>query len=162
MSEKSSTKHRYAPYPTNDLSDLSDWSLDEKLKHIIYDDDNKHVTSNKENTLRPKSTKLVQKQQNSPNKLRHQPLNANKRVTYKDPELAELLEDEKKNEAIYNNVLRELEDLGKRDGRDYGNEDDYVGKVDLDELKNISISSGSQISDFIDWDQIDQLIGKFN
>jgi len=138
-------QRRFKPYksPLNEdledehihFDDLSSWSLDENLKNIIYDKPNKTNTNNK----------------------------SMKRVTYKEIDqdtmadldadyLNDLLEDEKQNDKIYQRALKDLNQFGE-------DEDEYLDQVDLEDLKNISFSSESAISSFIDWDQIDQLVG---
>lgn len=137
----SQQQRRFKPYNTSldqsscKIEDLSDWSLDENMKNILY---NNATTTN-----------------------------IKKRVSYKDFDqdtladtdgdylLNDLLEEEKKNEKMYQNALRDLSNL---DG-DNACEDEYVNQVDIDDLKNFSLSSESAISSFIDWEQIDQMIG---
>jgi hypothetical protein len=142
-------KRRYAPYhkPENEdtdaLSDLSSWSLDDKIKGILYEEQNGQPG-------RIEKSGMVNKQ---------------RRVTYKDEPIVQdnlngignniiedLLKDEKENEKAYENALKELKELPEGDR--------YVSQVDLEDLKNISLNSDS-LSSYIDWDQIDNLTKTF-
>ena len=147
-------QRRFEPYKTAEnledlgqLEDLSSWSLDEKMKNIIYDDQPAR--------LPPK-------------------LKAKKKVVIKDADqdtladidgdylLENLLEDEKRNEKTFQGILNDLSNIERKEkelkGESFVEEEDYVNQVNLDDLRNISLSSESAISGFIDWDQIDNLI----
>lgn len=171
----SNAQRRFVPY-TNKTSldleeeglgidDLSSWSLDDNMKHILYDTDVNHKKSNiKVATQKPLA-------------------NTNKkRVTIKDNDqdtLADLdgdymfdnlLEEEKQNDKVFQSILNDLSNIERKERQlkngdgmsDYkdNDEDDYVNQVSVDDLKNFSLSAGSEsaMSSFIDWDQIDQLV----
>jgi hypothetical protein len=68
-----------------------------------------------------------------------------------------LLEDEKENEKVYENILKSLSNMNEKENE----ENDYINQVDIDDLENLSLSTGSALSSFIDWDQIDNIIGNF-
>ena len=146
------SKNRFKPYEPIDekIDDLSSWSLDDKMKHIIYDNG-----STKMKSKHPK--KNIIKYDNDQDTLADM-----------DPDymLENLLEDEKENERLYENIMKNLSDMDKNEGKtinedDY-DENDYINQVDIDDLANLSLSSQSALSSFIDWDQIDNLIGNFN
>ena len=81
-----------------------------------------------------------------------------------------LLEDEKENEKVFQNILNDLSHLERKERQllhreeeeeadDY--DDDYVDQVSIDDLLGgIGGGGGSEsvMSSFIDWDQIDQLV----
>jgi hypothetical protein len=101
-----------------------------------------------------------------------------KRVTIKDNDqdtLADLdaddymfdnlLEDEKENEKVFQNILNDLSHLERKErqllnrGEDDDYDDDYVDQVSVDDLLGgVGGGSESVMSSFIDWDQIDQLV----
>ena len=120
------------------------------MKHIIYDNG---------------STKMKSKQPKK-NIIKYD--NDQDTLADMDPDymLENLLEDEKENERLYENIMKNLSDMDKNEGKainedDY-DENDYINQVDIDDLANLSLSSQSALSSFIDWDQIDNLIGNFN
>ena len=136
------------------------------MKHILYD-----IPLNQ-----------TQKKSNIKGATTHKIVNFNKkRVTIKDNDqdtLADLdgdymfdnlLEDEKENEKVFQNILNDLSNIERKerqlksgggDNEDDDYDDDYVNQVSIDDLKNFSLSAGSEsaMSSFIDWDQIDQLV----
>ena len=139
--------------------DLSSWSLDDKIKNIIYDEDKTKIAMNL------KRTNMIRDNRNK------------KRVTIRDADqdtLADtdgdymfenLLEDERKNDIMFQSILNDLSSIERREkGKQLNKEeldeaDDYVSQVNVDDLKNFSLSgSESALSSFIDWDQIDQLV----
>jgi hypothetical protein len=127
-------KRRFKPYNNDNIDDLLDWSLNDQLKNILYS--NNHSLSNKNNKM--KQVKEIDSDQD----------------TLADYDLNDLLEDEKTNDKIYENVLKDLSYLNEND-----HTVDYIDQVNVNDLKNISFSSESAVSSFIDWDQIDQIIG---
>ena len=155
-------QRRFNPYksPLNnnldelDELELSTWSLDEQMKNIIYDDG--LINGSKRNNEK------------------NQEMATKKRVTYKETDqdtladmdgdclLDELLEDEMQNEKIFQECMKDLSNLERRSKNSYDeDEDDYINQVNVDDLKNLSLSSESVLSSFIDWDQVEQLIKKF-
>jgi hypothetical protein len=158
---------RFTPYnkpnQDEDLSDMSRWSIDDKLKNIIYDDGQparaKSIPINKKKPHATKSTDYDQE-------------------TLADIDadymLDNLIEEEAQNEKVFQNILNDLSDIERKekqekrksslsvnDRADIDEElDDYVNQVDIDELANISLSNES-VSSFIDWDQIDKLVNEF-
>lgn len=155
----SNQQRRYKPYDPNmtgenldyKVEDMSDWSLDENMKDILY------------GTHKPIQAAVVAatgKKNKKPTKVKYQKDCDEDTLADIDGDnlLQDLLEDEKRNEKMYQSVLRDLSNL---DG-DTGCENEYLNQVMVDDLKNISLSSESAISSFIDWDQIDQMIGVTN
>ncbi len=165
-------QRRFEPYKSSldldsqhGLDDLSSWSLDDDMKRILYDTnaavDTNHHHQKKSNI---KGATLI---------------NTNKkRVTIKDNDqdtLADLdaddymfdnlLEDEKENEKVFQNILNDLSHLERKErqllnrGEDDDYDDDYVDQVSVDDLLGgVGGGSESVMSSFIDWDQIDQLV----
>ncbi len=150
-----SQQRRFKPYNTSlnlnnstvNIEDvISDWSLDEDIKRILYE---------------PQAPIKVGLRDSKKKKLRN--VSSGKDIdqdTLADTDgdflLEELLEDERKNELMYENAMRDLTNFN---GGLAEEEEDYVNQVGLEDLKNFSLTSESAISSFIDWDQIDQLIG---
>ena len=168
-------QRRFEPYKSSldidqdsqhGLDDLSSWSLDENMKRILYDT-NAMETNHHQKKSNIKGATLM---------------NTNKkRVTIKDTDqdtLADLdadymfdnlLEDEKENEKVFQNILNDLSHIERKERQllnreeeeadDY--DDDYVDQVSIDDLLGgIGGGGGSEsvMSSFIDWDQIDQLV----
>jgi hypothetical protein len=147
-------QRRFEPYKTGDtlegsgqLEDLSSWSLDEQMRDIIYDDEPARLPPK----LKAKKKKVVIKDADED--------------TLADIDgdylLENLLEDEKRNEKTFQGILNDLSNIERKEKELKGEsfvEEDYVNQVNLDDLRNISLSSESAISSFIDWDQIDNLI----
>lgn len=164
---------RFRPYDVTanirdyeELDDLSDWSLDDKLKNIIYDENEPKKTPKKQPPAQ-KGPKKAQKHVTYKPQVTNDTLNMSDSVDT----LAKLLEDERKNEHIYEKIMNDLNELDKRKQANYTSKDhddddqddeDYTNKVNLDDLKNISLSSESALGEFIDWDQIDNLINTLN
>jgi hypothetical protein len=150
------------------LDDLSSWSLDDNMKRILYD------THAIETNHHQKKSNIKGATLMNTNK---------KRVTIKDNDqdtLADLdaddymfdnlLEDEKENEKVFQNILNDLSHIERKERQllnreeeeagDY--DDDYVDQVSIDDLLGGVGSGGggseSVMSSFIDWDQIDQLV----
>ncbi len=151
---------RFKPYTSNNNSFnlenstaniediISDWSLDEDMKRILYDT---------RSAVRPAVGERRMKKARPVSVCRDTDQDT-LADTDGDYLLDELLEDERKNERLYESAMRDLTNLSGGQA-DEAEEDDYVNQVDLEDLKNFSLSSESAISSFIDWDQIDQLIG---
>ncbi len=150
-----SQQRRYKPYDPNvtaadgdyKIEDMSDWSLDENMKEILY------------GKSRPiaAAVKLAAGKRRKGASVKHEKECDEDTLADIDGDhlLRELLEDERRNEKMYQSALKDLSNL-----EGYGNEDDYVSQVNLEDLENLSLeNSGSAISSFIDWDQIDQIIG---
>ena len=165
-------QRRFEPYKSSldldsqhGLDDLSSWSLDDDMKRILYDTNAAVDHHQKKSNI--KGATLM-----NPNK---------KRVTIKDNDqdtLADLdaddymfdnlLEDEKENEKVFQNILNDLSHLERKerqllkrgeedDDDDDDYDDDYVDQVSIDDLLGGG-GSESVMSSFIDWDQIDQLV----
>ena len=141
----SAKKHRFTPYtnqsrsdePNVHIDDLSDWSLDEKMKNILYE-------------------KKVTAPQKKLDKKKHVSYNDNDQDTMADTDgdyMRELLGDEMRNDIIYQNALRDLSNMEKS----FDADNDYIKQVNVEDLKNFSLTESA--SSFIDWDQIDQLVG---
>ena len=80
---------------------------------------------------------------------------------FQDPKLEIKSEVEDDDDDDDDDSAEELDQKDVDDFEDFDDdEDEYLEQVNLDDLKNISFSSESAISSFIDWDQIDQLVGK--
>lgn len=149
--------NRFTPYKSvhqgdelEKIEDLSSWSLDDKMKQLLYDEPKKG----------PKNFGNLPK----------------KTVTYKDTDqdtladtdgdnlLEDLMRDQEENDRIYENALRDLDFIEKKEkganrkSSIINDGDDYVNQVDIDDLYNISLSSESALTSYLDWDQIDQII----
>lgn len=154
-------RRRYKPYDPNvtgdnldaKVEDMSDWSLDENMKDILYGD-HKPIQA---------AVAAAGKKNKKPAKVKYQKDYDEDTLADIDGDnlLQDLLEDEKRNEKMYQSALRDLSNMGD-DTVFNGCENDYLSQVNVDDLKNISFSSESAISSFIDWDQIDQMIGVTN
>jgi hypothetical protein len=158
-------QRRFTPYKkklgesleADHVEELSSWSLDDQMKDILYGKDSKFCKSK--------------------SKFKHIGREFDQ-DTLADMDgdflMDELLADEKENEKLYDNICKDLSNLERNEkkikitssipfhSQNYDeNDDDYVNQVNLSDLKNLSLSSESALSSFIDWDQIDNLINKF-
>lgn len=171
--------NRYKPYTTaqhhnnradfddDDEDDLSEWTLDENLKRIIYDDNSasKVAAASSRHRGRPavvssKQAKTYSKPQLRPAQpireaeIAPRPVGRPPGVIAGDYELAQLLREEQENDAL---VAGALQDLARLEGRTDDAGADYINRVDLDELSN---KSSSLANEFIDWDEIDDLLDR--
>ncbi len=173
-------QRRFKPYDTHQLDstvdlneelDLSTWTLDDDMKRILYDDEPVKRTGVRRGSY------TINKNTSFGNKTHKQQVDSTKKkVTYRDDDedtladldgnilLEDLLEDERKNEKVYEDICRELETMERsgvvkvNNNVDEKEVNEYLNQVDLEDL---SLSSESALSSYIDWDQIDQLINKF-
>jgi len=154
-----------APYLDQDLSDMSRWSLDDKLKNIIYDDGQQQAkfksTSAANNKKKPYETKSKDCDQETLADIDD------------DYMMDNLIEKEAQNERFVQDILDDLSDIERKEKQVKGKNslsvheqevndeelDDYVNQVDIDELLN-SLSNKS-LSSCIDWDQIDKMVNQF-
>lgn len=176
--------NRFKPYVTsplrdhvddNDDDELSEWSLDENLKRIIYDDES---ASKKTTALRPKTPQVKPRRQ-SQQPIKRPAAQTTTTIASRptnviqpprpftsgaggDLELAQLLRDQKENDALVERALEDLAQLERQQPQQlllHGG-DDYISKVDVDELLSVSASNDSLSEHFIDWDEVNDLITK--